>query len=168
MAQVLCAPGRRLYLGSVRSVHIPRSGLGRLFADFVAGPDGACREPCYLRSGEAEYKADAPVCREPANQGGGPAARQVQLPLGPYHEQPRGGLGGILHCAAVWLGDAAVAAHVGPFARVLWRTLAYGYPVRIPSRSLELCHWALDLDIDFLGNCVILSEARRAKSKNPG
>ena len=112
----------------------------------MAGPDGACREPCYLRSGEAEHEADAPVCREPANQGGGPAARQVQLPLGPYDEQPGGGIGGVLHRAAVRLGDAAVAAHVGPVARVLWGALAYGYPVRVSPGSPELCHRARDLD----------------------
>ena len=125
--------------------------MGRIPPDSLAGACGSGGFARVVRGCQVEYQEAAPVCREPADQGGGAAARQVQFPFGAYHEQSGGRFGGVLYCAAVRLGDAPAAAYVGPAARVLRRTLVDGCPVRIFPGHPELCHRAFDMDARVLG-----------------
>ena len=54
----------------------------------------------------------------------------------------------------------AVAAHVGSFARVLWRTLVFGYRLRILAWYLELCARTRFVDSDFCSYWHLICHSR--------
>ena len=131
--------------------------MGKFFANSWAGICFAGDESCDLRSRQAQHQASAPVCCESANQGGGAAAGQVQFSVGAYDEQFGGGECGVLLRAAVRMDHDADAAHMGTFARVLWRTLVLGYRMRILAWHFELFAWACSVDSAFRRNWNLIA-----------